>query len=57
MTPEYLRSRFVFRDNVNSYHLRNTENTLTLPQTRTDYLQLISLLCTDPDVFAHDSTA
>ena len=37
MTPEYLRSCFVFRDNLNSYHLRNTENTLTLPQPRTDY--------------------
>ena len=39
MTPEYLRSNFVFRDNLNSYHLRNTENTLTLPQPRTDYLK------------------
>ena len=39
MTPEYLRSSFVFRDNLNSYHLRNTENTLTLPQPRTDYLK------------------
>ena len=37
MIPEYLRSSFVFRDNLNSYHLRNTENTLTLPQPRTDY--------------------
>ena len=39
MTPEYLRSRFVVRDNLNSYHLRNTENTLTLPLPRTDYLK------------------
>ena len=39
MTPEYLRSSFVFRDNLNSYHLRNIENTLTLPQPRTDYLK------------------
>ena len=38
MTPEYLRSSFVFRDNLN-YHSRNTENTLTLPQPRTDYLK------------------
>ena len=38
MTPEYLRSSFVFRNNLN-YHLRNTENTLTLPQPRTDYLK------------------
>ena len=35
---QYLRSNFVFRDNLNSYHLRNTENTL-LPQPRTDYLK------------------
>ena len=28
MTPEYLRPSFVFRDSVNSYHLRNTENAL-----------------------------
>ena len=39
MTPEYLRSSFVARDNLNSYHLRNTENTLVLPQPRTDYLK------------------
>ena len=39
MTPEYLRSSFVFRDNLNSYHLRNTKNTLALPQPRTDYLK------------------
>ena len=39
MTPECVRSCFVFRDNVNSYRLRNTENTLTLPQPRTDYLK------------------
>ena len=38
MTPEYLRSSFVFRDNFN-YHLRKPENTLTLPQPRTDYLK------------------
>ena len=35
MTPNYLRSRFVFHDNVNSYHLRNAENTPNLPQPRT----------------------
>ena len=39
MTPEYLRSSFVARDNLNSYHLKNTENTLVLPQPRTDYLK------------------
>jgi len=39
MTPEYLRSRFVSRDNITSYRLRNTENKLALPQPRTDYLK------------------
>ena len=39
MTLEYLRSCFVVCDNLNSYHLRNTENTLTLPQPHTDYLK------------------
>ena len=32
MTPDYLRSRFVYRDNVSAYRLRNTENKLVLPQ-------------------------
>ena len=39
MTPDYLRSRFVYRDNVSAYRLRNTENKLVLPQPRTDYLK------------------
>jgi len=39
MTPDYLRSRFVYRDDVNAYRLRNTENKLVLPQLRTDYLK------------------
>ena len=38
MTPEYLRSRFVSRDDITSYRLRNTENKLALPQPRTSYL-------------------
>ena len=40
-TPDYLRSRFVYRDNVSAYRLRNTENKLAivLPQPRTDYLK------------------
>ena len=37
MTTEYLRSSFVA--NLNSYHLKNTENTLVLLQPRTDYLK------------------
>ena len=39
MTPEYLSSRFVFRNDVTSYQLRNTENKLALPQSRTNYLK------------------
>jgi len=32
MTPDYLRSRFIYRNNVGTYHLRNTKNKLVLPQ-------------------------
>ena len=39
MTPDYLRSRFVYRDNVSAYRLRNAESELFLPQPRTDYLK------------------
>ena len=39
MTPEYLRSRFVSRDDITMYRLRNTENKLALPQPRTNYLK------------------
>ena len=37
MTPEYLSSRFVFRSDVTSYRLRNTESKLALPQPRTNF--------------------
>ena len=39
MAPDYLRSRFVYRDNISAYRLGNTENKLLLPQLRTDYLK------------------
>ena len=39
MTPDYLRSRFVYRDNISAYRLGITENRLVLPQPRTDYLK------------------
>ena len=39
MTPDYLRSRFVYRDTVSAYRLRDTENKLVLRQPRTDYLK------------------
>ena len=40
MTSDYLRSRFVYRDNISAYRLRNTENKLVLPQPRTDCLKI-----------------
>ncbi len=40
MTPDYLRSRFVYRDDVSAYRLRNTENKSVLPQPRTDYTDI-----------------
>ena len=41
MTPDYLKSRFVYmyRDSARAHRLRNTENKLVLPQPRTDYLK------------------
>ena len=39
MTPDYLRSRFLYRDNVSAYSVRNTENKLSLQQPRTNYLR------------------
>ena len=39
MTPDYLRSRCVYRGTGNVYRLRNTENKLVLPRPRTDYLE------------------
>ena len=37
---DYLGSRFVYRDNVTAYRLRNTEEKLVLPQPRTYYLKV-----------------
>ena len=37
MAPEYLNSRFVFRNDI-TYQLRNTENKLALPQPRINQL-------------------
>ena len=39
MTPKYLGSRFVFRNDITSYRFRDTENKLALPQPRTNYLK------------------
>ena len=38
-TPEYLRSRFVYRGNASSFCLRNTEKKLVLPQPNTHFLK------------------
>ena len=39
MTPDYLTSKFVSRDEITSYRLRNTENKLVLPLPCTNYLK------------------
>ena len=39
MTPDHLTSKFVSRDEITSYRLRNTENKLVLPLPRTNYLK------------------
>ena len=41
MTPDYLKSRFAYRDNVSAYRLRNIESKLIFPQPPTDLLLLI----------------
>ena len=45
LTPDYLRSRFIYRDNVNAYRVKSTENKLVLPQSRTDYLKDVRTHC------------
>lgn len=39
LTQEYLTSTFVFRNSLNAYHFRDTENKLGLPQPCSDYLK------------------
>ena len=39
MNPEYLSSWFVFRNDITSFWLRNTENKLALSQSRYNYLK------------------
>ena len=39
MTPDYLSSIFVFRNDITSHRLRNTENILALPQPRNNNLK------------------
>ena len=36
MTPEYLETNFVWRDDVTTHRLRDDINKRTLPQSRTD---------------------
>ena len=39
MTPDYLGCRFVYRDNLSAYRLRNTQNKFILPEPQADYLK------------------
>ena len=39
MTSDYLTSKFVSRDEITSYRLRNTENKSVIPLPRTNYLK------------------
>ena len=39
ITPDYLRSKFVYPDIASAYRLRNTENHLVIPQPCSDYLK------------------
>ena len=36
VTPDYLKSRFVYLDNVTAYRLRNTKNKLIITSSLTD---------------------
>jgi hypothetical protein len=37
--PDYMLSKFVNRDSVNPFSMRNTENKLAVPKPRTNYLK------------------
>ena len=41
-TPDYLKNKFIFRNDTTSYRLRNSEMRLALPQPRTDYVRFVS---------------
>ena len=38
-TPDYLSTKFIFRNDTTSYRLRNSEMTLALTHPRTDYVR------------------
>ena len=38
-TPDYLSTRFIFRNDTTSYRLRSSEMRPALPQPRTDYVR------------------
>ena len=38
-TTDYLSTKFIFRNDITSYRLRNSETRLALPQPRTDYVR------------------
>ena len=43
VTPYYLGTKFIFRNDTTSYRLRNSEMRLVLPQPRTDYVRKIKV--------------
>ena len=38
-TPDYLSTKFIFRNDTTSYRLRNSEMRLALPRPRTDHVR------------------
>ena len=39
LAPQYLRDKFVHRNNISNYSLRDTENKLAIPLPRTNYMK------------------
>ena len=41
LVPQYLRDKFVHRNNISNYSLRGAENKLAIPLPRTNYMKNI----------------
>ena len=39
LAPQYLRDKFVHRNNISNYSLRDAENKLAIPLPRTNYMK------------------
>ena len=39
LAPQYLRDKFVHRNNISNYSLRDAENKLAIPLSRTNYMK------------------